>query len=521
MRRYLLVLFAPVMLVFTSGFAVAGSGGGAVRTAIVILDEDGNRSVNYRSFNDYEGFGLSLENWRYDFDSNLRLRADLRNLTLNNRNLRLGLVRQGRFGVDFANNQYRRVYGQEGSEYTRRRYTSGSFWFYPHQYVKLYGSLSRTSKAGRMVDLSRINPSEDVTVQTDYDQSLLRFGANMNCKGRSVQVEFTTTGFDYQADPTRDQSRSNFRLNFLIPIPGYEYVRVHGGFQRFETEFSESDYGVFSNTGWGGFTVGLPKGFTARYSFLFNRAGSDSDIVASDNLANAFYIGYSRPGAGGATIGYQQDLNDDFEDEVKGKSFYFSGWYRATPRLDFRGTAGSRVEDVTSGSRLIGNRDQTRHRISGKYRVPGLGSVALRYENRKRDNDQLGSRVEFNRGTADFVLNDDRFGSLSFGYTYSKGHYDNTGDMTSFEFRDHLIYGDIRSREYKKFAAGMGATYYRSRRDLDVESFSLRFEVEYRFRSEHRLAVTYNVHNFDDLTAVDSYYTANIVEISVIKDMSF
>jgi len=75
--------------------------------------------------------------------------------------------------------------------------------------------------------------------------------------------------------------------------------------------------------------------------------------------------------------------------------------------------------------------------------------------------------------------------------------------------------------EYISFTPGLGVTYYRSQRDLDVESFILRFKLAYGFYSGYRIEIKYDVHNFDDFLFLDRYYTANIVEINLIKNISF
>jgi hypothetical protein len=75
--------------------------------------------------------------------------------------------------------------------------------------------------------------------------------------------------------------------------------------------------------------------------------------------------------------------------------------------------------------------------------------------------------------------------------------------------------------DYKKISAGFGFQYYRSKRDLDTESFQLRFKGGYSFHAHYRIEAVYNVHNFDDLRVTDQYYTSNIVEINLIRKLAF
>ena len=49
----------------------------------------------------------------------------------------------------------------------------------------------------------------------------------------------------------------------------------------------------------------------------------------------------------------------------------------------------------------------------------------------------------------------------------------------------------------------------------------MRFDAEYEFYDGYKFRAEYNVQNFDDFLIRDQYYTANIVEISLIKHISF
>ena len=275
---------------------------------------------------------------------------------------------------------------------------------------------------------------------------------------------------------------------------------------------------MWSNFGWGGGTVVLPKGFNLRYNFYFDRSGSDSDYVETDHLANAVFVGYDKPKVGGASIGYQNEINDDFEDEVKSNTLIFNGWLQPTADLKLRAQYGNRAEDVKDGARFVGDEDRSRYAFEARYRVPSRGNIAVKYENRHRENDQLGTEVDFDRFLTDLYVSDDRYGSLSAGYAYSTGDYTNVEEEDNFSFKDHLLYGEVTTRQWRNLTGGFGATYYRSKRDLDVESFSLRFSGDYRFSGVYRLEVEYNVHNFDDFLTADRYYTANIVSVSLSRE---
>ena len=110
------------------------------------------------------------------------------------------------------------------------------------------------------------------------------------------------------------------------------------------------------------------------------------------------------------------------------------------------------------------------------------------------------------------------YGTLSGGYAYTVGEY--TDIETTFEFCDHFLYADVTAEEYRNVTIGGGITYYRSKRDLDVDRVTVRLKASYRFMEDYHLEGVYNIHNFDDYLIRDAYYTANIIEINIRKDIS-
>lgn len=516
-------LLALLVVTIVAASACAG-GSGSLKLGWSFLDEEGNQATAYRAFNEYEGAAISLENIRYRFNNTGHiLRADLRNITLNNRNLSLSLTNPGRYGISFYNSQYRRVYSFDGGSFTRRNQTGGTFQIYPHKNLKLYAGAARVARSGESVDLFNFNGSpnvnEDPRFRHDYTMSSFNGGFDLIERGGVLRGEMRTTNYTDNERPDRDQNRQFYTVSTAFPVPRLEMIMVHAGYRRLQSKYEADDFEIWSNFAWGGATITLPKGFNFRYNLYFDRSGSDSDYVETDNLANAFYLGYTKDRRGGVTVGYQHDINDDFEDEVQANSYYLSGWIKPTSRTEFRAQYGNRAEEVKEGARLLGDEDRSRYSLSGKYRVPGRGHLSLKYEGRQRKNDNLGTEADFNRFLADVTLISAEFGSLSGGYSYATGEYSNI-EANDFEFQDHVLYGEATSREFEKTTLGFGATYYRSKRDLDVESFSLRFSGSYRLGENYRLEAEYNVHNFDDFLVADKYYTSNVLEVSISRDFS-
>ncbi len=520
MRLIFTVSFCVLILLAVSVTTKASSGSGTFSLGYIFLDEDGNRSVDYPAFNLYEGPSISLEKYRYNFDNGMRFKANLKNIILNNRNLRAGIDKPGLFGVDFFHNQFRRIYDFDGGVFTRRHRSGVSAWVRPNRYIKLFGGGSYIGKSGTTADL--FDPTAMSLQNVDYTQTDYKGGVQLNYEGRALYIEARGLKFDDNESDKRDQSRFSLLLRGSGAIPHYERFALFGGYRRFTTEYDSSKFSIESNRVWGGVTASLPENFSARYVFVFDRSGSDSALVKTDNVSHAFYLAHVWPGLAHITAGYQKDYNDDLYDEIQANSFYLAGWIKPIAELEFRGEFGSRNEEVKDGTRLLGDEERSRHKISAKYRRAGSCFVKTAVESRIRENDQLGSRTEFLKYSTEIGSTFHGYADFTAGYTFARGIYDNSEQ--EFEFRDHTLYGDVTFREYAGLTAGAGATYYRSKRDLDVERSMLRFSIAYRFFETHHLEVRYTVHNFDDFifsSQFNEYYTANIVEIRLSKDLSY
>ena len=85
---------------------------------------------------------------------------------------------------------------------------------------------------------------------------------------------------------------------------------------------------ISNNRGYGGGTVTLPENVTLKYVGILDRTSSDSDFVATDNMSHVGYVSWEKPQMFGVTAGYQFDVTDDFEDEVRANSIYLSAFAR-------------------------------------------------------------------------------------------------------------------------------------------------------------------------------------------------
>lgn len=534
MKKISLLLFPVLTLLILSGSAIGNDLEGEISLGYTLEDTEGNQSVEQFSHNEYEGFGFSLNDFLWKFGEDYRVNADLSNITLNNRNLRMGFQKGSLCRIDLFNNQFRRIYGSDGEYFTRRHNTGGNFWFSGHKNIRLYGGVNSWGKTGNQIsifdewdDNAVVSPEE-----IDNSQFAYHFGMTFRQKGRMLQAEFRGADFSDNLDASRDQKRQQLTFWGFVPVPDYEWIRLLGGYRHFETEYDSTGFKISSNTGWGGFKVNLPINLSFTYYGMLNRTQSDSDLVAVDNMSHALYASYVFPRKAGVTVGYQFDTVDDIDDEIEANTFYFSAWYKPLDKLDIRGEFGTRSEEVFTGDRVRGDQDEIKHRMAVRYRFNDSDYLRGKTTMRNRENDKIGTEIDFWRLSFDGYKKMNSFAGISAGYNYTKGEY--TGrNASTFEFIDHMVYGDLYLVDpLKGFyhdipmeEAGMilkfGGMYYKSERDLDVERITLRFGLKLKLARDYFLEADYDVQNFDDLTVDDRYYTANIVTISINKKFTY
>lgn len=511
---------AAVIIIFLFAVSVsfAQNGGGDLKLGYIYIDDEGNRSVSHSSFNYYDGPSISLENFHYRFKNGFRIKSNLENINLENRNLSFELSKTGLFGIDVNTNRYRRVYDFDGDSNTKRDLTSARLWFYPNRHVKFFGDGSFNSVTGVVRD--SFDPGFNaISRELDYRRSKYGVGVRVKHSGRMFQAEYNAAAYSDNIDELKDQSRMRYRFMGYFPVPNFEWLILSGVLQRFKTEYDETGFELKSTTARGSVLARLQNNLLLNYIAFFNRAGSDSDFVKTDNVAHLIYASYTKPAMFGVTAGYQMDINDDFEDEIKANSYYFSVWLKPYEVFEFKTEYGFRAEEVEDGFRLVGNEDRSRIRAYGTYRKAELGSFRIGFENKLRKNEELDSEADFNRYHFDLFLENLEVFMLSGGYSYFKGNYENND--TEFDFMSQQVYINIDSREYMGLAGGFGITYFRNELDLDDESINMTFRGSYKFWSGNRVELVYRVFNFDNFLLMDQYYTENIVEFNLIKSLSF
>ncbi|UCC78921.1 MAG: hypothetical protein JSW64_11640 [Candidatus Zixiibacteriota bacterium] len=509
---------AIFILLLASSVSFAQGGGGDLKLGYIYIDDDGNRSVSHSSFNYYDGPSISLENFHYRFKNGFRIKSNLQNINLENKNLSFELGKTGLFGIDVNTNRYRRVYDFDGDSRTKRDLTSAGLWFNPSRYVKFFADGSFNSVSGVIRD--SFDPGFNaIARELDYKSGKYGVGVRIKHSGRMFHAEYNTVTYSNEIDELKDQSRMRYRLMGHFPVPNYEWLILSGVLQKFKTELDDTEFELKSTTARGSVLARLPNNLLINYIAFFNRAGSDSDFVETDNVAHLIYAGYTQPATFGVTAGYQMDINDDFEDEIKANSYYFSSWLKPYEAFELKTEYGFRAEEVEDGFRLVGNEDRSRIRAYGTYRKAELGSFKVGFESKMRENKQLESEAEFDRYHFDLYLEDLEIFMFSGGFSYFKGDYENND--AEFEFTSQQLYVNIDSREYRGITGGFGLAYFRNELDLDDESINMTFRGSYQFWGGNRAELIYRVFNFDNFLLLDQYYTENMVEFNLIKSLSF
>jgi len=523
MRRILLFCLTGALLGvgLQAAGAQASDYAGAIKIGYTIQDEEGNLATNQPTFNTYEGLGLSLNGFRYQFDDGTRLSANLQNITLNNRNLRAGLTKSGRFGLNAYSNQYRRTYNFAGSEFTRRSQSGGDVWVQPHPQVRLFGGLGVTAKKGSFRELYQ--PDLLLAIgQVDYGHTQYHAGAQFKYRQSSITGEYRGSSFTDDLNSVNDRQSQRFKISASSPLRRWRNIWMNAGFQHYENRLKNLGDTLTANTAWGGGRIFLKEGLSGRYSFIWDRARRSGDVLATDNVMHSLALGKTWRGQGGITVGYRNLVNDDAFDELKTNSFYVSGWASPSPRLTLRAGIGTSSTDDAEGTTLTGNEDVTRMSAQATVRH-NYGRLRLSAESRKKDNDDIGSTIDFTRFGADATLAEGRYGELSAAYHFVQGKYENS--VGTFEFKDHIVTGQALTRAVYGVKAGVGGTYLKSQQDLDIERLSVSLLGRYAFATRYTFEVVYTAHNFDDFnnanmaTLYSEYYTANIVEINLITEL--
>lgn len=549
-----------ILSLTAAGSLVAGEGSGSVKVGYIYTDEDGSREVNQESFNLYEGFGLSLTDWNYAFDNGMVLQANLLNLTLNNRLLETQLTQPGKFSLYANHNQYRRFYDFGGERFTRRNLTNARLSVTPTNHIELFGAFNLQNKHGEreLIPLSSYDtgqlgsPGTDtdaMVTNLDWRQTRYTGGLKWDNRKSMVRAFYRYSTFDDMT--TRDDDQTGNEINALAStvFPWYDRLFLSGGYIFRKSELDNREAELAIHQGWGAAKLRLPSEFVLEYRLVYGYAErvSEEDRTV-DNLYHQAAVGKNFGRYGGLRAAYENRIKDDFIQKVTSNGFIINGWLRPTERLSFDASFTTRSEDTDEGQRLLGDMDITRHQVTAQYADTSWGRARIKWQQRIRENDPLfteglstsmvptivfttpetdevNTRVEYSALTPEVTFHRTNLGSLTVTYSMITGTYENAQDTANYEFRDHVLTGTVVTRPVGPVTADFAATYFRSRRDNDIEKFNLNFGLMFSFLRTHHVEARYNVFNFDDFRVLDEnyteYYTGNIVEVNLIKDLNF
>jgi hypothetical protein len=513
MRKSTLAIF--LLVTIPAGFALATDYSGTIKAGYTATDLQGNLGVNQGTYNLYDGATLSLQNFSALMSNGLRINADLYNLTLDNRRLRFGVTKPGHGGVSFNHAAYRRVYDFDGNVESKRYLTDGRVWWQAHKAVRIFGDFGFNNLSGEIAPI--YNTAENGLFNlVDYSNSRFGFGVTYRQNRTTGTVEYRGSSFTDDLSGLNDRTTRRMRGSFSAPLPKYENVIVNAGYQHFRVAIADRSDSLTAKTLWGGAKWFIPHGYSVRYSFLFDRARRTGDIVETDNLAHGLYAGKVWQGKAGLTAGYQRKYNDDILVKRTGSSWTVSGWARPWAFLTLDAGHGSDKMEVDEGQTLTGRRERNGGWGSAKL-THKTSWLRLKMAGRSTEYEEIGTKADYTRYAVDTWIDLPKWGQLSGTYSYSDGKYENTSGQ--FEFNEHVVSGDLTSREYWRTRLGLGGTYFRSQKDTDIEAFSVRISGQYTHACGLGLEVVYSSHNYDNLGDLHpiytEYYTDNVVEVAL------
>jgi len=389
----------------------------------------------------------------------------------------------------------------------------------PSKHFKVFGGFSRIDKHGD--NLTELVPiPETITFSSDYNSTSYNVGAQGFCPYGNLRVEYRTHSLTDNLSTTGDRTANMVNISAFSSVPKVRWITVGGGYiYRQDKADSYESTKLTTNQGWGAAKVYLPYRFAIDYQGVAARTKQEALGTETDNYVNTIAVGKSWKKYGGLRVGYENRISDDLVNRSESDGLLCSGWLKV---YDFhaKGSFTLRNKDIVDGQTLVGGEDYTRNTASLKYARKGWGDLSGRWERRLRKNDDINSQVDYNSISSTMNIDRVKYGRLTVTYSYYIGKYENRSDLTGYEFSDHILTGMFTPKSYKQFTVSAGGTYWRGRRDQNIEKFSLNFVGRYDFPHGHALEVKYDVFNYDDYLLVNNYYTGNIVEVNLIKSIS-
>lgn len=525
----LLIVSFTLLIIGTVVFA-ANSGSMDFSMGYTLIDDMDNPSVNQETFNYYEGFGVSIDNLMYRTDNGLNFNGNFYHTTMNNRNMTANLYKAGLFELSFFNNQYRRIYSSDGSKYTHRQTTGIKGSLQPAKNFKLHSGFKYSDRDGTAVYTYHPIYFEDVHT-VNFMTASYNIGAEaFNENGR---ISFDYKKYISQDDAAPgymyDRKADQYNLTFNTHLPSHEEVQLFGGYISREDKMDSLAANLKTTNTWGALRYYFGDQFTFNYRFIVTSTKHKPDVITTDNTYHTASIQKAWKRIGGIRLGYEIRKSDNDIIKTTTNGFFSDAWYNYNDLWYFRGRYTKYSREMDKGYILSGDRDKSLYLFSVKYTIKNYGSMSAKIEKRIKEYNDLyqleegyrSSKADYTKASSKLTLKEKSLGKLIFAYSYYVGKFEDISNTTTYEFSDNILSAWIIPNEIGPVAVSSGASYYRSRRDVDVEKFNYTGKIDWTFIPEHHLVAEYKLFTFDDFLVSANTYTSNIVEIKFIKNLTF
>jgi hypothetical protein len=537
--KALKLALSGVMLLLALGVSnsvLAQSGGGTVKFGYVLTDEEGSRAVNQKTYDLYEGLGVSLNDFSYFWASGLGLRADITNATLNNRNETVSLFKPGVFSLNLHHDRTQRIYSANANDVTRRETFRSSASISASRNAELFGGFSLTDRDGVVSDVFQ-SRSDTTSYNVDYQSTSFNIGGRAFSQRGEIRAEYRRSKFNDNALGSSslsatDRTGDNFNVRAGVRRVGWDRLSLTSGYTYRRDKLDIGTQELVTKLGWAVARATLPNNLSATYKFTFGRTNNNSGQFAeTDNVVNVLTLAKSWRGRYGLRLGYENRISDDLSERTTSNGLIVGGWLRDKEHFNASGEFFLRDRNVNNGATQTGDFTAYRQKVTLKYRDKGWGDISLRWNGKTTSRDPaisirdtltnplVETRVNYNVISTTTNLKTKKYGGVSITYSYYAGKFQNNSAEYTYQFTDHVVRALLKPVTFDKLSLSLGGSYHRSRRDQDTERFDMEFEVAYLVTSDYSAGVKYTAQNFDDFLYTDQFYTGNIVELYLKKNI--
>ncbi len=521
-------IIGATILLLVSVTSAGGEVDGTFGIGYTFLDQTGNRSVAAETYDIYEELGFSLLDLRYTTPKQYELTANLKNLNLANRDLRARFARPGRVSLSGQCRKARRIYDFDGQTRTYRSRRNFDAIIIPHRSVKFLGGYTQSDRDGSLLALEGA-PFTDpgagpgspgpLTVSEDYSVKTHYFGVQLRHEKKMLAARYRGSDFTDNLGVMDNRNNRRFRLRAFVPLPGYERLVFTGGFSTGKAKIEDRVFERTENAGWGGATWTAHPEWVFSYKLLFSRIDNKAEGLETDNAVSDLLVTKRFARKAELSMGYEFRSQDDLVDRTETNAFIFKGTVRPWARLRLRGQFAMAREDDTERTTLLGDEEITRHRCEARYDHPRGHQLTVGYRDRRRDYEDIGVEADFRTISTTLSINLPHWGRAWGSYAHSRGDYRNANE--EYVFEQHVLITRAISQRYHHVQLNAGLTYLRSRLRADVEKIIFSFSADIELPKAHRLIIEYNAFNYDDFAVSDRYYTANVVQVQIQKNLNF